>query len=136
MKNLLSVCLLATIFSACQEDPKEKLLNEAFGYYSESEKIHVIVETRLDSLEQLILTQKLLPADSLHQEIAVLKTEFKTWQDNFFEVPGHEHQHEAGHEHHHHDHKKAPDLTPEQMVAVQKEILDNIRKINTKISGL
>ncbi len=137
MKKSIFICILITGLSACQNNQKEQLLKEAFGYYSESDRIHLAVETKLDSLDQVIIARKVPSTDSLHLKVAALKSEFRTWQETFFEVPGYEHQHTAGeHEHHHHEHKTAPDLTPEQMVSVQKEILDHIQKISIKISGL
>jgi hypothetical protein len=135
MKKSIFICLIIAGLSACHDDQKEQLLKEAFGYYSESDRIHLIVETKLDSLEKVVITQKLPATDSLSLRVTALKSEFKAWQETFFEVPGYEHAHTTE-DHHHHEHKTMPDLTPGQMVSVQKEILDHIQNINIQLSGL
>ena len=47
----------------------------------------------------------------------------------------HEHHHDHEHDHHHH-HGSQPDLTPEDMLAVQQEFLDSVRVIQRAVSQL
>ncbi len=51
---------------------------------------------------------------------------FQWFQRNHVEVPGFEHAHDHGDHDHSHDHGPKLDLTPEDMLLVQKEFRDSI----------
>lgn len=92
-----------------------------------------------DSLKTLLTDKKKSMTDAaaiarVDSAIAALDRAheaFHEWEENLVEVPGlpHEHHDHGDGEHHHHDHKPAPDLSPDQMLDVQKEIKANIEKI-------
>lgn len=93
-----------------------------------------------DSLKNLLSEKKktlkdaalIAQIDSAVVSLDQVHKAFHEWQENLVEVPGlpHEHHHHGeGEGHHHHDHKPAPDLTPDQMLEVQREIKANIEKI-------
>ena len=145
--SLLTVCgmlLSAYLFSACG-DNKDPKMEEAGKVHLEAmaieESIHEQIEG-IDSLKIVLSDKKKTLTDaaaiaSLDSAVAALDAvagSFETWEESVVEVPGlpHEHHHHEGEEHHH-DHKPAPDLTPEQMLEVQKESKTNIEKVKSDL---
>ena len=124
-KALVLFCV-ATVFTACQNQKKENdpVLEEAYQLHVEAIQIQQEVEPKLDSLVKL---------DSVRFDS--IRMAFKTWEENLVEVPGFEHDHDHhGHDHHHHDHGPSqPEVTPQQMKAIQNESLQNIKKIKALV---
>lgn len=134
---LLSACL---IFSC--GDKKDPKMEEAGKVHLEAmeieESLHEQIEG-IDSLKIVLSEKKKTLTDaaaiaSLDSTVAALDAvagSFATWEESVVEVPGLPHEHHDGEEH---DHKPAPDLTPEQMLEVQKESKANIEKIKTDLA--
>ncbi|MCU0341194.1 MAG: hypothetical protein MUE30_15045 [Spirosomaceae bacterium] len=135
-------CLLMSglLLTACEEkkDPKmEEAGKIHLAAMEVEEAVAEHVETS-DSLKTLLTEKKKTLTDaaavaSIDSTIAALDrvhAAFHEWEENLVEVPGlpHEH-HDHGDGGHQHDHKPAPDLSPDQMLEVQKEIKANIEKI-------
>jgi hypothetical protein len=118
--TFLGILTLVTLIWACgnslKDDPKVK----------EAGKIH------LEASE----IQEAKQADEVIAALSKVKTDFEDWEANVFEVPGveHDHEHAEGEHHHHHDHKPAPDLTPDQMLDVQKEMLKTIQGLKETLN--
>ncbi|WP_428654273.1 hypothetical protein [Runella sp.] len=146
--SLLTLCgvlLSAFLFSACG-DKKDPKMEEAGKVHLEAmaieESIHEQIEG-IDSLKIVLSDKKKTLTDaaaiaSLDSTVAALDavaSSFESWEESVVEVPGlpHEHHHHEGEEHEHH-HKPAPDLTPEQMLEVQKESKANIEKIKADLA--
>ncbi len=71
-----------------------------------------------------------------HEEKNRLQARLKEWNDNIIEVPGFEHHHHHGHSHdHNHSHSQL-ELTPDDMLIVQKEFLDSIQSIQRRILNI
>ncbi|MFN4086486.1 MAG: hypothetical protein ACK4LB_11140 [Spirosomataceae bacterium] len=124
-KAFVSISLVG-ILMACQNQTKEKdpFLEEAYQLHLEAIEIQQDLEPKIDSLVKL---------DSVRFDS--LRIAFQNWEESLVEVPGFEHDHDhEGHDHHHHDHGAAqPDVTPQQMKAIQNESLQNIKKLKALV---
>ena len=137
----IGLCL-GLALTACSEkkDPK---MEEAGKIHLEAMKIEETIAEEIetaDSLENILVEKKKSLKDattiaSIDSTIAAInrtQAAFEEWEENLVEVPGlaHEHHHGEGEEHHH-DHKPAPDLSPDQMLEIQKATKANIEKIKS-----
>jgi zona occludens toxin (predicted ATPase) len=62
----------------------------------------------------------------------------KAWGETVVEVPGYEHDHshdKEGEGHHHHSHDRI-ETTPEQMIAIQKDLRDKVEAIKNRVQEL
>lgn len=141
--RLVCILLLSSYFSACSSsDKKDPLLEEAARYHNEATEIQEVVEPqidRIDSLKTVLATQKSPNAQATATTLDSLKTAFEGWEENLVEVPGmpHNHTHEHGkHEHHHHADATLKDLPADQMRDLQRETLNNIRQIQTRLQAV
>ena len=78
------------------------------------------------------------PLKSLLQDsVQVLTEDYAYWESTIIEVPGHEHEH---HDHddveHNHNHTSAPDLTPEMILEIQRDLRNRIVKLNIRAQKL
>jgi hypothetical protein len=144
MKNtkhylLAAACSFLIIACADKKDPK---MEEAGKIHLEAMEIEEAIAEQIesvDSLKNVLVEKKKTLTDaasiaSIDSTVAALEKvhgSFEEWEGSLVEVPGlaHEHHDHGKGEEHHHDHKPAPDLTPDQMLQVQKEIKANIEKI-------
>jgi hypothetical protein len=145
--TFLGILTLVTLIWACgnslKDDPKVKEAGKIHLEASEiQEEIEPMVE-QIDSLNSVLTDKKKTLADSSAKQadeviaaLSKVKTDFEDWEANVFEVPGveHDHEHAEGEHHHHHDHKPAPDLTPDQMLDVQKEMLKTIQGLKETLN--
>ena len=140
MKNLLYTLQAAILvfFVACATDKKEDpILKEAGTIHNEAHEMGEGVEaqfTAVDSLSALLAAKKMPAADSLVAAMAAVKQSFEAWEGNIVTVPGMKHNHAEG-EHAHDEHKPAPDVTPEQMLDIQKEMKLSIEKIKSDLDA-
>jgi seryl-tRNA synthetase len=156
MKNVLLFALL-TFACACggKDEKAEATLKEAARLHNEAVAIHdslMPMMKEINMLKVALVAQKDSLtgkndslAGSLQTQIAALDAvsqEMRTWMENIVEVPGNEHHHHhEGEAHkegeaHDHEHGKKVDVTPEQMLEIQKEIKANILKIKDKVIQL
>jgi len=116
-------CLLIVLLQGCTGSSKpDPLLEEAFRIHQQS------LQTAEDARELL----KKLPADD--DKVLKIESRLKSWDENLIEVPGFEHDH--NHEHHHHAHSLQVELSPENMLAVQKVLLDSVSVIRKELENL
>ena len=78
--------------------------------------------------------------DSAMAGIEQMDERMDAWMAEVVEVPGNEEDGHAHHEHgkgeaHEHSHEAPPDVTPQQMLDIQKEMKKNIEGIRTEAAG-
>lgn len=122
LRMFMLVYSLLILNMACSNSSKpDPLLEEAFLIHKQS----------LTTAKE---TQKILEGLPANDEYRLkMESRFKHWNENIIEVPGFEHDHSHGHEHHHHHHNTQIELTPEDQLIVQKELLDSIRVIKEEL---
>ncbi len=118
---LLGVILFSSV--GCSDSSKaDPLLEEAFRLHQQS------LETADQSRE---LLQAFPENDPYRQKMAA---RLREWEERVIEVPGFEHDHDHDHDHdHHHHHGAQIELTPEDMLIVQQELLDSVQAIQTAL---
>ncbi|MFT4032736.1 MAG: hypothetical protein QM669_09980 [Siphonobacter sp.] len=145
-KALLTFFALSVALGACKEkeDPQ---LKEAAAIHNEAHEIMESIEPQvnsIDSVQTALLEKKKTAKDTaayttVLTALGKVKADFKEWEENLVTVPGieeHEHEEGEGHEHHHHhEHKKAPEVAPDQHLAIQKEIKKNIELIQSELKA-
>jgi|APTNR8051073442_1049403.scaffolds.fasta_scaffold00629_18 hypothetical protein len=136
------VIFAAGLLFACQSPQPSDNAGEAAKIHLEIIAIEGALAGKVDSLIQLrnqlaIQGRALTPEEiAFNNQVTGIETSMNYWRENLPEPPGLEHDHShAGHDHHHH-HGPALDVTPEQMLAIQKEFRDSILSIQQRISGL
>ena len=127
-KHGLLICFLSCILITGCGEKKDPDLVEAARIHNEMIAGAERLEIQLDSLTKSLhtLEAKISPADSLKKRQVVenlagcdlVKKNIAGWEEDMVEVPGNEHHHHHNGEEH--EHKPAPDLTPKQMLEVQK----------------
>ena len=117
---LLSLFLLG----ACQnrETSNSQLLKEAGEIHNEAMALSEKLEQKVEALDS-----SAVPKDSIH----VWKELIVAWEREVVEVPGNE-SHSA-HAHHNHDHKIL-EVTPEQMLVIQKELHSSLKQIESRVN--
>ena len=147
--RILFVGLSLAFLSACgtKQDP---LLQEAAQVHNQAIAVHDEVMKQLEDAQQL--TQKLkarresadstgrAAIDGLIAEMDSSQKAMDTWMNEVVEVPGeeghnHSHVHKKAENHDHaHDHAAQPEVTPQQMLDIQKEMKKNIEKIQADLT--
>lgn len=125
MKHV-GVLLLVAACTAQQHDP---LLDDAARYHRDAMELSGQLEIELDSLAH----SDAVPKDSIRAwHLAI-----ESWERDVIEVPGYDHDDQGeAHDHHHHEHREPPpDLTPEQMRDVQRELLQRLREIESRLES-
>jgi ABC-type nickel/cobalt efflux system permease component RcnA len=152
---LFILLALFILFSCGGKDEKtEALLKEAAQWHNEAVAIHKELMPKMKEIEALkakLTAQKdslIGKEDNTVSQLEVqimdlenISKEMKEWMENIVEVPNNEehHHHHEGEEHEHdhkHEHGAKIDLTPEQMLEVQKEMKANILKIQGKVKAI
>jgi hypothetical protein len=138
-------CLLITtgFLSACSSSgKKDPLLEEAARFHQQATDVQAVIEPKIeqiDSLKTVLTTQKTPDASVRIATLDSLKTAFEVWEENLVEVPGmpHEPNHKHGKgEHHHHADATLKDLPADQMRDLQRETLNNIRQMQTRLKAV
>lgn len=153
MRNILFALLTGAILWSCGPSEKEQQqLAEAVQYHQqamgfEKETIALLkqVKQAVPSLQARADSLSKAGADSLALSIRAMLTEaeetekaLKAWGETVVEVPGYEHDHshdKEGEGHHHHSHDRI-ETTPEQMIAIQKELRDKVEAIKNRVQEL
>jgi len=112
-----------TFMAACQtKSGQDPILAEAYQLHLEALDLKKQIQPRLDSL---------IAVDSM--QYAPLGKAFQEWEASLVEVPGFEHAHDHSHGHDHHHHDAPPEVTPEQMKAIQSESIKNLKNLIAQI---
>lgn len=137
-QSIVLPLILLWLAVACgpSSDKKDPLLLEAADYHNQAIGIMEVVEPqldRIDSLKTVILASNTPAAKASVATLDSLKAAFSEWENNLVEVPGMPHDH--SHEHGPHKHADATlnDLPANQMRDLQREMLSNIRRIQTRL---
>jgi ABC-type nickel/cobalt efflux system permease component RcnA len=134
MKRILLITLIAFFTFNCSNNKDKETLAKASAIHNEA---YALLEKLEDDL-------KTLKADTtINQDsVAVLSQALSAWEENLVEVPGNEHEHhhhegEGGHNHDHdHNHAKAPDVTTNDMLAIQTTLKNEIEAIAKRFEAL
>ena len=133
---------LTVLITSCGEKKIDENLQKAFELHKEAVKVR---QTAQDQIEQLESNTDSLFVATYGNEISALSSSLKEWDEQLIEVPGFDkehdhahhdhsgHDHDHDHDHHHHD---QPDLTPEQHLEVQQQLLQEINELAGKISSI
>ena len=109
---------------ACSNTSKiDPLLEEAHTLHKQAMAVQKEAKEILASLSA---------SDNFRQET---NAHLEAWSKQLPEVPGFEHDHHDHDHNHDHDHDHGPklELTPEDMLLVQKEMLDSVKVIKDRI---
>ena len=143
MKTFSSILFLSFLLFSCSEKKDPKLI-EAAKLHNEATEIQATLEAQVEGIDSLIsiLNDKkktienagvIAHIDSVAAALGTVSKNMEDWEANLIEVPGMPHAEPAG-EHHHHEHKKAPDMSADQMLQVQQEIKKGIEKIRDDLA--
>lgn len=147
MKNIYYLIFLF-VWTACSHahvsEEDKKLLAEAKKIHEEAYTIHDEIMPKMDkiakykkNLEDFLEKEEDLEEEEKNtlkakvEALEKVQNDMKTWMDNAVGLPeeeGHDHHHDhEGHDHH--DHAKAPEVTAQDMLDIQKEMKKNIEKL-------
>jgi hypothetical protein len=135
-----ALALTACLFACSSADKKDPLLEEAARYHQEATDIQAVIEPQIeqiDSLKTVVLASNVPTAGATVATLDSLKTAFEEWEKNLVEVPGmpHNHSHDHGdHKHHNHADATLKDLPAEQMRDLQRETLNAIKQMQTRLT--
>ena len=143
--------LILTIVLACSSHAHEgPLFDQSVEAHEAALKTSREVTSKIKEMNTLLEGLSDDPL-SLKDSLAVLKQDFIDWEKSIIEVPGYEsdihegHDHEEhgheGHDHHEHsheghDHSPAAELTMEMVLDIQKDLRDQIAKMNLRSEKL
>ncbi|MCC5935833.1 MAG: hypothetical protein JJU34_01000 [Lunatimonas sp.] len=127
MKSIAFLFPFLCLCLSCGNPAHEKMLQEAFSFHEKSLTIR-------ENLEK-ILQQGVTLTDEQQSE---LRDFLEDWDQSFVEVPGFEHTHDHDHDHEGHDHShhhahKAPELTPEQHLQLQKHLYEQLVEVYSRV---
>lgn len=132
------IILLASCNTKANDATNDPILVEANGLHLEAMEVE---KTFVPLLNEVIERKNSIQVQGreLNQEelnfvdfADKVERYFKEWQDNRVEVPGFEHAHDhSGHDHHHHGNDVQ--LTPEQMLEVQKQSYKDLNTMKAKV---
>jgi len=131
---------IAALLCSCQSPQPADAEADAAKIHLEIIAIEAALAGKVDSLIQLrnqlaIQGRALTPEEiAFNNQVTGIEASMSYWRDNLPEPAGLEHDH-SGHDHHHH-HGPTLDVTPEQMLAIQKEFRDSILSIQQRVTGL
>jgi hypothetical protein len=146
MKYYINLLIISLLWS-CNPPKENKILQEAAKIHNQAIKIHTEIMPQMDELKTLSekfknqkdslsnaqKSTKML--DSLINHIQQIELAMQDWMKNIVEVPSNEaHQHSEGA--HHHDHSAKVEVSEEEMLAIQKEMLKNIQNIQKTTTEL
>jgi hypothetical protein len=128
--DIVKVGLLVMLGMACSDSKKkdEIIMAEAISIHNEAVEWSERIDRKLDILEQQPGAAILL--DSIRD----IKVALFEWENDLVEVPGNKVAHKHKEETHHH-HDDQPQLTPEQMLAIQEELLKRLEKMEERINS-
>jgi len=122
MNNFLVIVLFLSLvlsYGCSSNETHDPVLAQANQVHSEALDLHEAMELKLDSLQARVVS----PPDPRLDSLATALIE---WEGRLIEVPGFEDQHD-------HNHDSAPELTPDQMLAVQREFLKEIKVLEQSL---
>lgn len=130
--RVISIIIFA-FFASCHGENEEDAhhLRQAVAIHKAMMEIEEQFENQLDSLKSFSHH-----AVEIRDSLQVIEKDFELWEKNVVEVPGDDsaEAHDHGHEHHHK--KENLQVTPEQMVEIQKELKSNLEKLLLRLQSI
>ncbi len=119
--------LLLFVFAvACTASNEEKLLDQSREIHDLVVEMGVRMKGKIDRIETSIPQVNEPVKSQLQDSLMALRQAFDYWQSTVIEVPGH------SHDDHHHNHAPAPDITPEMMLDIQRDLKDQVEHLNIR----
>ena len=115
------------IFTACSSASDKAALEEAASSHHEALAVAKAISEKLTRWKSDSVYQ--VPVDSLVQWQQALAV----WQESVVEVPGYEHEHDHDHEDHHHHHHTTVAVSAEDIIKIQRELLERIESLHQRI---
>ncbi|MGK0389087.1 MAG: G3E family GTPase [Maribacter sp.] len=148
LKSISFLLLITIILASCstgqqQAEVQDPLLIEAFKYHNEAIEVEKSLQSIIEELNAKKSTiqsagKELGEEDMKFIDLANrIEKSYKRWEENRIEVPGFEHEHDHSQEgHQHHNHGNDIQLTPQQMMEVQKESMKDLGDMLRKAEGM
>lgn len=137
--------LLCLVVACRSGDDGQALLREAAGLHEKAVSIEESLRPRVKELSDWkrsleAAERSLTPEErQLLAGIGSVEKSLEFWRENHVEIPGFEHtshdHHGHGHDHDH-DHGPALELSPEDMLLVQREFRDSLRVLARRVDSL
>lgn len=130
--KVISVIMFA-FFISCHTTNKEDAhhLRQAADIHKAMMEIEEQFENQLDSLKSFSHQ-----AVEIRDSLQVIEKDFELWEKNVVEVPGDDSGEAHDHGHEHHGEKENLQVTPEQMVEIQKELKSNLEKLLLRLQSI
>ena len=136
LKNLCVFLVLTILISSCnnENDPERtakleeagKLHDQGLVFGKEVSDMLLLADTLLLKMNNEAIDS----SEALLQAVNTAKEDYKAWQENLVEVPGHAHTHHEG-EHHHHDHSME-NASADEILKKQLELKEFIEDIHMR----
>lgn len=123
------IMLVPVILLSCSSRSKEE------KRYHESIILHNSMIKKVNQIEYRLNEIANDTADVPQDSVDVLRSLLEEWKGDLVEVPGNE-DHIHDQHSHAHSHASAPDVTEEQMLAIQKELDERLSSIGKRIADL
>lgn len=137
--RILLLTVTVMVLAACGSSQKDKaILEEAWKVHTEAMEIEQNIKPQLEELAQLknsinVQGRALTPEEiKLVERIESIQNSYAYWETHHMGVPGHEHDHQD-HAHHDHNHGAKLELSPQDMLSVQREFRDSITSIQERV---
>jgi len=119
------ICL--TAFS-CAPSKEKEWIRQSVAIHDSAMAIGKGVGQKIKQMNSFPDTLK---EDMLKDSLASLKQDFSEWEQSIVEVPGHD-AHHHDHQGHDHGHHPAPDLTPEMILDIQKDLNTRVKQLDQR----
>lgn len=135
--SLATIILVSCSTGQQQSKVSDPLLIEAFEYHSDAIEVEKDLQKAIDGLKAKKTSIQSSGAELSEEDMTFIdvanraEKSYERWQENRIEVPGF-----GQHANCSHDHSNDVQLTPQQMVEVQKESLENIEDMLKKTEGI
>ncbi|NQZ45513.1 MAG: hypothetical protein HRT65_14500 [Flavobacteriaceae bacterium] len=141
IKILIPMIGMVLLWSSCgDKKASNENLQKAFEIHNEALGIQ---KSALDQMAKLRANKDSLFLDTYSNELNTISSSLEAWNEQLVEVPGfddHDHSHHdhSDHDHDHDEHQQNghQELTPEQHLEVQQQLLVEIRAIAEKIEKI
>lgn len=127
MKRVLLIVLVV----ACTGSNDEKLQAQSVETHNLAISIGEHVSDKIQQIAIHVGRVEAPLKSHLQDSVEALILDYTNWESTIVEVPGNEH-HEHNHAGKNHNHTPSPDLTPEMLLDIQKDLRDRIVKLNIR----
>ncbi len=137
--------LLISLMGCSTSSSNDPLLEEAYQHHQAAMSIHDSVISKINALKQQVSTiqDEDSTANGYLRALQAIEQDFELWDESLVSVPGYETEHEHNHDHdhdhdhdHHHSHDELKDMSPEQVLELQKGLKVEIARLNEKADSL